>query len=343
MSTPSDKTLRLERTKLTPQPPRGGRNTTLIIAVVAGVAAAIIAGIWLNNQKPQIVQVQAPTPAPAPVKSPVVVATRDIPAQTVITPDMIKSDAVEATKMTPNAVANTGEVVNQVVVLPIKAGQQITHDQVQPNTQQYASLAALVHNGYRAMTITLDSNSSVAGFLKPGDHVDVIGTFTVGDRTITRTVLQNVYLLATGAQVIQASADDSANNNKGGLLSSSNSDQQQSAAQPAKPAQIPNATVLVTPVDSEKLILASSKGRLMLTLRGNTDQMQTVVPMIDESAVTTIKTASQAPPPPAPAPPPAAPVLPVITKPAPVVLPPPPPPSITVIHGSTAQQVTVGA
>lgn len=335
MSTPSDKTLRLERTKLTPQSPRGGRNIPLIVAVVAGTAAAVLVGIVLNNQPRTIVQ---PAPvAVAPTTTPVVEAIHDIPAQTVITADMVKPAQVKPSELVPNAIASTADAVNRVALTALKAGDQIKVDDIGPNNQNFSGLASMVEKGDRAMTIALDSNSSVAGFLKPGDHVDVIGTFTVQNRTITRTVLQNVTLLATGAQVMQMAPGD--NNNNNNSLIGGSSDQQEAQAQPAKPQEIPNATVLVTPLDAEKLILAASKGKLMLTLRSNTDPNQAVIPMIDESAVTTIKTVSATPPPP---PPPPVEHLPTI-QPAPVMAPPPPPPTVTVIRGSTVQEDRVGA
>jgi pilus assembly protein CpaB len=341
MSTPSDKTLRLERTKLTPQPPRGGRNTTLIVAVVAGVAAAILAGVWLNNHQPTQVAVQPAAPV-APVTTPVVVAAQDIPAQTVITPNMVTQTTVDQGKLQAGAVVNTADILTKTTMLPFKKGDQILGTAIAPNQQQFAGMASMLKPGQRAMTIALDSNSSVAGFLKPGDHVDVIGTFSVGQRTITRTVLQNVTLLATGAQVMQQTPDPTAaaNNNNGVLAGGNSNDPNQPQPQPAKPQEIPNATVEVSPIDSEKLIMASNKGKLMLTLRSNRDLTPSVVPTVDETAVTTLKEQGQggaAPPPPPPPPINTARYMPPLNP----VAPPPPPPSIMVIRGSTAQTVTL--
>ena len=55
--------------------------------------------------------------------------------------------------------------------------------------------------------MALDPVSGVAGFLRPGDHVDVIATFDAGNgQSVTRTVLQNVSLLAVGSQVLPTHA-----------------------------------------------------------------------------------------------------------------------------------------
>ncbi|MGO8671593.1 MAG: Flp pilus assembly protein CpaB [Capsulimonadaceae bacterium] len=345
MSTPSDKTLRLERTKLTPQAPKGGRNTTLILAVIAGFAAAALALLWLKtNSQPKVVVVPATVAPPPP--TPVVITNQDIPAREVITSSMIQLKTVDQKDMEPNAVSSPQEVIGQVAVLPIKTGQQVTKDEIGPPIYPVEGLAGIIPPGKRAMTIALNPTSSVAGFVKPGDHVDVMGTFDLGrGHTIERAVLQNVLLLATGSQVIQTTPVPPANtsNNNGALGTSSdnsNSNGNPDNDQPTtpKPTEVPNATVEVTPVDAEKLILAGSKGVLMLALRSAKDTFPTVIPIVDASTVTghrfdDVGAAAPVVAPPIPPMPPIAPVQALPTAPATI--------SITVIKGSDARQVTV--
>ena len=69
MTIPSDKTLRLERTKLNPQQPKG-RNTTLIMALVAGVAAAALAYVFLSKQGTQTPPPAQVAPQPSSDRSP---------------------------------------------------------------------------------------------------------------------------------------------------------------------------------------------------------------------------------------------------------------------------------
>jgi Flp pilus assembly protein CpaB len=99
----------------------------------------------------------------------------------------------------------------------------------------------------------LDPVVGVAGFIRPGDHVDVIATFTIEEGTVTKTILQDVELLATGAH---ASANQSANT---GDNTARSSDQ-------------PNATLLVLPTQAERLILADEKGKIRLALRRADDK-----------------------------------------------------------------------
>ena len=348
MSTPSDKTLRLERTKLTPQPPRGGRNTTLIVAVVAGVAAAILAGVWLRNQQSAPAQVVvAPPQQTAPTTTQVLIAAEDVPAQTPITATMVSQGQVPVANAKPGVFTSSAGVAGAYISMkPLKKGDQIVAGDIMLNQQQFAGLSSMLKPGERAMTIALDPTSSVAGFIKPRDHVDVIGTFSVQQRTITRTVLQNVELLATGTQVEWQKQDPTAQPQNQGMLSSNNNDPNAPQPKPAAPAEIPNATLRVKPIEAEKLILAAQRGKLMLALRSNTDETQSVVPLVDETAVTTIHVPTvgggvYAPPPPAP------PITPMraisAVAPAQPIAPPPPPPSVTVVRGSTPSTVNVQA
>jgi pilus assembly protein CpaB len=94
----------------------------------------------------------------------------------------------------------------------------------------------------------------VAGFIHPGDYVDVVTTMNVpinGARSgmeqeaRSKIVLQNIKVLAVGEDLM---ADES------------------------KPVKVPVVTLLVTPEESERLALASTQGKLQLTMRAQRDQ-----------------------------------------------------------------------
>jgi pilus assembly protein CpaB len=177
-----------------------------------------------------------------------------------------------------------------VAVNPIAQGAQIAVTDVQPASGNLG-MDFLLKPGQRAITIALDPISSVAGFVKPGNHVDILCTFQgKPGRTLTRTVLQNVYLLATGSQVLPSSAPPQQSNTTigGGNNNNTNAANPDGDAQAgSKPIDVPNATVLVTPTDAEKLILAVQKGKLQLALRSATDQTMDEIPAVHESVVTT--------------------------------------------------------
>ncbi len=118
-------------------------------------------------------------------------------------------------------------------------------------------LSAIIPRGLRAISIAVDTTSSVTGLVKPGQHVDIVGTFHFpemkGDKsldTITLTVLQNVVVLATGTQLASASA-----------------------VQPkgASPKGYNTVTLSLTPREVEMIIFASQKGKLTMSLRNYED------------------------------------------------------------------------
>lgn len=176
----------------------------------------------------------------------VVAAKESIPARQVITGDMVMMKSFPRKQIPPGAAVSTEAVIGQVALQPIKKGDPISMGQLAPKGAALG-LSYAVPEGMRAVTVALDPIIGVAGFLKPGDHVDVLATFEVGETSITKTVLQNVLLLATGSEIAQGKIEP--------------------GGKQAKAEAQPNATLAVTPTDAEKLILAESKGKLRLTLR----------------------------------------------------------------------------
>jgi pilus assembly protein CpaB len=94
--------------------------------------------------------------------------------------------------------------------------------------------------------------TNVSGFLFPGCRVDVLVTFrpegTRDQEDVTATVLQNVEVLSTGERL---QPDPS-----------------------GKPQKVRQVTMLLTPDDAQKLVLAANKGTVQFVLRNGTDQVQ---------------------------------------------------------------------
>jgi pilus assembly protein CpaB len=101
--------------------------------------------------------------------------------------------------------------------------------------------------GKRAISVKGDKVLGISGFIKPGNRVDVLVTVTHGKikGEITKIVLENVHVLATGKEIQE--------NEKG------------------EPSPVDVYTVEVTPEEGEKLTLAASKGKLQFALRNVTD------------------------------------------------------------------------
>lgn len=106
----------------------------------------------------------------------------------------------------------------------------------------------VVPPGHRAVTVAVNEVAGVAGFITPGNKVDVVLTTPLPgnpNETISKIVLQNVPVLATG-QIAQEQKD-------------------------GKPIVVPTVTLDLTPEDAENLVLAANKGPLQLLLRNYSD------------------------------------------------------------------------
>ena len=149
---------------------------------------------------------------------------------------------------------DVGEFLGRPVHNAIAAGQPILQtDFVQRSMAGDRPLSQVLPKGMRALTIPVDVSSSLGGLLRPGDRVDVMGTFQrmgggQGERT-TVTLLQKVEVLATGARM---DAQSDGTNRRG-------------------EANFGNITVAVTLEEAELLAFSMSRGQLHVALRQSDD------------------------------------------------------------------------
>jgi pilus assembly protein CpaB len=111
-------------------------------------------------------------------------------------------------------------------------------------------LTAKIPDGKRAVAVETNDVANVSGFLFPGCHVDVLVTFRPesGRDSMTATVLQDIQVLSTG-EMLQPDPS-------------------------GKPQKVRQVTMLLTPEEAEKLVLASNQGTVQFVLRGGSDQAQ---------------------------------------------------------------------
>ena len=148
-----------------------------------------------------------------------------------------------------------------VATTKISSGEILMRDRFAEH-ETGSTLAALVSESMRAVTIRVDDVVGVAGFLLPGNRVDVLATRLDSrtKRATTETILKNLKVLAVD---------------------------QTAATQASDPVIVRAVTLEMTPAQSETLVKAKEEGSIQLTLRN---------PM-DRYALAEIP-----PPPPAPAP-----------------------------------------
>ena len=187
----------------------------------------------------------------------VLVAKRALPAGTIVTADAVGYQ-LWPQEMVQDAYFIDGEadmakLLGTVVRHPITAGEPVTQGSlVSPGDRGF--LAAALGPGMRAVTVPVSAKTGVAGFVFPGDHVDLILTQTItGEESeslkATETILRNLRVLATD-QSTETTTDD-----KGKTVV----------------AEFRTVTLEVTPRIAEKIAVAQTIGTLSLSLRSIAD------------------------------------------------------------------------
>ena len=260
-----------------------------IAGILAVITALMLGKVLDSKQQPE---------APVAMETlPVVVAQAELLPGTAITAkdiavvDWPRSTAVNA----ENLFSDTQSLVGRVVSQPIHPNEPVTLNRLASATSK-GGLPVIIPAGMRAVTVAVSEIVGVAGFVKPGDWVDVLATFEQGEgdkaQRITRTVLQRVQVLAIAQDLTlspslpteeaEESVAEAARKEtsaaappatppkptepaqgKSGLLAISKND-----SPPAANAKIVNSVTLsLKPNQVETLTLADEAGSLRLSLR----------------------------------------------------------------------------
>jgi pilus assembly protein CpaB len=182
--------------------------------------------------------------------TPVVVAAMDVPMATVLRAEHLAVVSWPRGSQPEGTFRDAKELVGRVLTAKVFRSEAIITAKV-ASREAGSGLAALIPENMRAAAVRVDDVVGVAGFIHPEDRVDVIVTLRPerGGETTSKVILQNVRVLAVGKEVEE---EEEKNRNK--------------------PLPVTVATLLVTTEQSEKLALAASQGKLLLTLRSGTDQ-----------------------------------------------------------------------
>lgn len=183
----------------------------------------------------------------------VVVAAMNIPRGMLVSPDLIRTHDYPKDLVPAGAILKKEDAQDRSAFATMVMGEPVLESKLSPKGQR--GLASLVSNGMRAFTITTNVASGVAGFILPGNKVDVLLTITnTGSNDFTgggstTTLLQNVEILAVD-QKVEVPAENKIDSNN-----------------------LRSVTLLVTPTQAAKLSLGQNKGTLHLTLRNPQDQL----------------------------------------------------------------------
>lgn len=217
----------------------------LILAILSGAVAGFSALRYLEERPPTLVASE-----PQSEGEPVAVAARDLAVGSVVREEDIRmvtwpSDAI------PEGYAQSGtEVLGRGLISDVRANEPLLDSKL-AEMGSGGGLSITIPEGMRAVSVRVDDVIGVAGFVLPSTRVDVLLTVTPpgSQDPASRVILQNVRAVAAG-QEIQRTDD-------------------------GEPQTVTVITLLVTPDDAEKLVLAASQGRIQMALR-NTLDMDTV-------------------------------------------------------------------
>lgn len=207
-----------------------------LLALVFGGLAALIA--YQRVQKPL---------ASGPDSKPVVVAAFDIDYGIKIEPEMLKLVAWPVDSLPDGVLTSTADAIGKVASQAIGRGEPITARRAVESLGG-SSLASLIAPNMRALTVRVNDVIGVAGFLLPGNRVDVLATPAQrgpDQRPKTRTLLQYIKVLAVDQQARSAKDD---------------------------PVVVRAVTLEVDPAQAELIVQATEEGTVQLVLRNPLDQ-----------------------------------------------------------------------
>jgi pilus assembly protein CpaB len=257
--------------------------------MILGLAVAVVLAFLLSSfVYKQFKQVSSVKP---PVTQHIVVAAVPLPLGTRLTADNLRLIPWPASESVSGMFTRVEDCANRALITPVAANELILESKL-ASKESGAGLPATIPEGMRALSVSVNEVVGVAGFVIPGTMVDVLVTGRLSgagqgsDNNITRTILENVRVLAAG-QKIEPDRE-------------------------GKPQTVTVITLLVSPEEAAKLTMATTEGKIQLALRNVIDSKKVAPPAVMQAALfsgapaaapaprRTAPSVTVAPPPPSP-------------------------------------------
>ena len=211
----------------------------LALAVLAGGGLAYGTYNFINNQP--VKSVNAPT-------QPVVVAAADLQLGAELKKEDLQVVQFPVGKVPDGTFAKPEELLGRGIIVPIVKNEPVLRAKL-ASKEAGSGLPPVIPEGMRAVSVRVNEVVGVAGYVLPGNRVDVLATASPTEAhadTTTKVILSNVQVITAGTRMEQDQDKD-------------------------KPMQVTVVTLLVTPEQSERLALASTEGKIQLALRNPLD------------------------------------------------------------------------
>jgi pilus assembly protein CpaB len=209
----------------------------IVLSLFMAAGAAWVANRWVNGQLVTAANAEPNTQL-------VVAAALSIPFATKVESRHLRMIEVPAGVMPEGAFASVDEVEGKVSTTAIARGEILVTERFVEHTRG-STLAALVQENMRAITVRVNDVVGVAGFLLPGNSVDILASRKVKQRAVTETILRDIKVLAV---------DQTASTDKN------------------EPVIVRAVTLEMTPQQAEILVNAKTEGEIQLTLRNPNEE-----------------------------------------------------------------------
>jgi pilus assembly protein CpaB len=215
----------------------------IAFAVLFGVLAVFLAQTWINNQANQRMKsLEAQQHNAAPAQRTIVVAAKALRFGDVLSAGSLREVPWPQSALPAGAFGKIADLTStkRVVLMPIDPNEAVLAAEI-TGPGERATLSAMLADGMKAVTIRVNDVEGVAGFVLPGDHVDVLLT-RQGEKNmaVTDVVVQDAPVLAIDQLADQRSE---------------------------KPSVVKAVTLEVNETDGQKIALAATAGTLSLLLR----------------------------------------------------------------------------
>ncbi len=216
----------------------------IVVAFVIALAGSILTYTWITKQGSTQPTVKVDAHA---VK--IVVAISDLPWGTKLHKEHLTFAPFLKESLPENYFTDPASLEGRVLISQLKQKEPIVESRLAPTSVTTGGISAVLQPGKRALAVKGDKIMGLSGLIQPGNRVDVLVTWQDprNKREVTKIVLEDIVVLATGAEMQK--------NNKG----------------EADTAPVDVYTLEVTPEEGERLALAATEGKLQFALRNILD------------------------------------------------------------------------
>ena len=221
---------------------------TRVRVFIVFVLAVTAGGVFAFGTYNYVQKIPAKTTQKMPT-TPVVVAASDLDIGAEIQADDVRVIDWPQNAAPANAITKKEDVIGRGIIVPMIQNEPFLPMKLS-SKDGGGGLPPAIPPGLRAVSVKVNEVIGVAGYVLPGTRVDVVATMSPTQQptdTTSKVILTNVAVLASGTKIER----DTEKN---------------------KPIAVTVVTLLVDPIESEKLTLAANEGKIQLALRNPLDK-----------------------------------------------------------------------